>query len=204
MAAAWVCAGVLAAGSGGCASAGARADAAVTQPHVCFVNVGRALDGELLWQVAEQRVPGVMPVMIRTAAADRFGAMERLDLRQPDSRFGPEAKLIIYVVNDPALPFLLAVPGHWSLVNVRGLDKGLEGDAEKYSLRLHKVMLKGLAYAAGVGANGDVGRCVMAQGSFDTLAGIDGTSNTYSPFAAFPLMDILSAKGVLKTEEPVE
>jgi hypothetical protein len=189
----------------GCAHMGQPvAQSEAIPPHICIVNVAMALDQDLLRAVGEKVVAGVMPVNIRTVEAEAFGGMERFDLRKPDTRFGPKAKLIIYVVNDPALPFLLAVPGRWSLVNVRGLDKGLDGDTAKYALRLHKVILKGLAYAAGVGANADVGRCVMAQGSFETLAGIDGTSSTYSPFAAFPLMDILIAKGVMKTEEPVE
>jgi hypothetical protein len=169
-------------------------------PHVCFANIAKALDTALLKEVTEGHIPGLMPLNIRVAQADAFGGMERFDLSQPDMRFGAAAKLIVYVVNDPKLPYLTCVPGHWALVNVRGLDKGLSGDIGKYKERLKKVMLKGLGYAAGVGGNQDTGRCVMAFGSFETLDGIDSTSATYSPFAQFPMMDFLAAKGVMKTE----
>jgi hypothetical protein len=60
------------------------------------------------------------------------------------------------------------------------------------------MMLKGLAFACGFGANQDIGRCVMGAGSFDTLKGIDGTSASYSPFVAFPMMDFLSARNLLE------
>ena len=78
----------------------------------------------------------------------------------------------------------------------------LEADAEKFKTRIEKMMLKGLAFACGFGANQDSGRCVMGMGSFETLRGIDSTSTSYSPFCYFPLFDYLQARKLI-IDEPL-
>jgi hypothetical protein len=167
---------------------------------VCFVNVGKAVEEGQLQMLVEGFVPSVIGVNTRVGSSESFDLMSRANLRNKETRFGGDAKLFVYVVNDPDLPFLFSVPGYWSVVNIRGLDRDIAGDKEKFQQRLQKVLLKGLGFAAGIGANSDVGRCVMAMGSFETLKGIDSTSASYSPYAAFPMMDIFSAKGLSKAD----
>jgi hypothetical protein len=186
----------LALTTGGCATPFSGATNAPSS--ICFVNVAKACDPAVLREVIEQQMPNIISANYRLAEVDTFGGMERFDLRKPDARFGKGAKLIVYVVADPSLPMIACVPGRWALVNVRGLAKGVEQDKAAYTRRVLKMMLKGLAFSVGVGANMDTGRCVMSQGSFETLKGIDGTSSSYSPFAAGPIMDILQEKGLLK------
>lgn len=172
--------------------------AAEDKPFVAFVNVGNAVKADLFASCATNFVPGVMPARIRPCAADKVDVVSIMNLATPDQRFGKNVALCVYFVSDAVYPPQLTAPGHWAIINVRNLEK--DADAEKFKTRIQKMMLKGLAFACGFGANQDIGRCVMGAGSFETLRGIDGTSASYSPFVAFPLMDFLSARNLI--EEP--
>lgn len=179
-------------------AAASVAAAAEEKPFVAFVNVGGAVKADLFASCATNFVPGVMPARIRTFGTEEVDVASIMNPATPDRRFGENAKLHVYFVSDKTFPPQLTAPGMWAVINVRNLDK--EADAEKFKTRIEKMMLKGLAFACGFGANQDIGRCVMGAGSFSTLRGIDGTSASYSPFVAFPLMDFLSARNLI--EEP--
>lgn len=166
------------------------------KPVVSFVNVAKALDGALLAQTVTNGVVGVIPVRTALASVDKVDLVQLADPAKSDTRLPKETALRVYFVSDKTLPPQLTSPGRWAIVNVRGLDKG--ADKAKYERRVLKLALKGLAFACGFGANQDVGRCVMSMGSFETLEGIDGTSASYSPFVAFPMMDLLSARQLSK------
>ncbi len=160
------------------------------KPHVLLVNVGGALPGGVFTQAAVQA-----QVRLNT----RMANLERLDAADLVARWeayqqaiGTNACITVFVVNDPQGPAFLSQPGVWALVNVRALRYG-EPTEEVYQQRAVKMMLKGVAHAAGVGATHDA-RCVMYYKSF-SMAGIDDTSATFSPFAYFVLRDTLMAIG---------
>ena len=171
------------------------AGAAEPQPTVAFVNVAGAVDSAIFTDSVTNFLIGVMPVRTKIVNVDRLDITTILSPRDKDPRLGKDPRLAVYFVKDPAFPPQLTAPGMWAVVNVRNLEKG--ADKAKFESRIHKMVLKGLAFACGFGANQDVGRCVMGAGSFDTLSGIDGTSASYSPFVAFPMQDYLSTRGLL-------
>ena len=170
------------------ASVGLAAD------HVGFVNVNKAIDPGLFADVISNSVT------CSTDVSYRIDAVERIDVAALVAKAAQgypkdERKISVYFVNDASLPPQVVSPGFFAVINVRGLDK--DADAAKFRTRLVKMGLKGLAFSCGFGANQDIGRCVMAAGSFETLKGIDGTSATYSPFCYFPLCEYLRARNLV-------
>ncbi len=168
------------------------ADGDDAKPHVLLVNVGGALPEGVL---KEARAAAQQQLRFNM----RLGALERLDLAALVSRwdafqqaFGTNACVTVFVTGDPQAPAFLSRPGVWSLVNVRALRHGEPTEAV-YQQRATMMVLKGLAHVAGVGATHDA-RCVMYYKSF-SMAGIDDTSASYSPFAYFALSETLRAIG---------
>ena len=172
----------------------AVAGIAHAKDHVAFVNVGGAIGGNLLQQAVTNDLDNVITI---SAVVDRADSIDAGALIAEASKGYPagERKISVYFVNDPKFPPQIAVPGFFAVINVRGLDKA--ADAKKYARRIFKMVLKGLAFSCGFGANHDVGRCVMGAGSFDSLKGIDGTSASYSPFCYMPLSEYLRSRGLL-------
>lgn len=162
--------------------------------HVAFVNVGGALDTALLQKIVTNDLDCVITISSAVDCANKIDVGALVTAAAKGYPTG-ERKISVYFVNDPAFPPQITVPGFFAVINVRGLDK--DADAKKYSQRLLKMVLKGLALSCGFGANHDTGRCVMAAGSFDTLQGIDGTSASYSPFCYMPLSDYLRKRGLM-------
>ena len=111
-----------------------------------------------------------------------------------------ERQISVYFVDQQGFPPQLTCPGFFAVINMRGLKK--DADQKTYERRVFKMVLKGLAFACGFGANQDSGRCVMGMGSFETLRGIDSTSTSYSPFCYFPLFDYLQARKLI-IDEPL-
>lgn len=162
--------------------------------HIAFVNVGGAIEERLFANAVTNELGSVIMI---NAVVDRQDAINIPDMIGKASMGYPkgERQLSVYFVDSKDLPPQIAVPSYFSVINVRGLGK--DADAKKYALRIKKMVLKGLAFACGFGANQDVGRCVMGAGSFESLKGIDGTSASYSPFCFFPLQDYLNVRGLL-------
>ncbi len=168
-------------------------------PHVCYVNVGNALDEKAFRQVVAS-VATVLPINLAVAKADAAPVPNCLTSEKSDMRFGKEARLLVYVVNNPKMVRFASVPEQWALVNVNGVETGIAtNDSGRVETRLTKMMLKGLAFAAGVGSNMESTRCVMGFGSFLTWEGLDKTSASFSPFAGIPLMETLTPMGVVLT-----
>ena len=172
------------------------------KPAVAYVNVAGAVDPALFAKSVTNFLPGVMSVRTKIVNVDKVDVASIANPRNKDGRLGKESRLAVYFVKDPAFPPQLTAPGMWAIINVRNLEK--DADKAKFEKRLQKMVLKGLAFSCGFGANQDVGRCVMGAGSFDTLSGIDSTSASYSPFVAFPMMDYLSARGLIAETPYVE
>lgn len=172
----------------------AAASIVYAKDHVAFVNVGGAIDGVLLQQTVTKELDNVITI---SAVVDSTDSIDIGSLVAKAAKGYPsdERKISVYFVNDPKFPPQIAVPGFFAVINVRGLDKG--ADVKTYARRIFKMVLKGLAFSCGFGANHDVGRCVMGAGSFDSIKGIDGTSASYSPFCYMPLSEYLRSRGLL-------
>ena len=162
--------------------------------QIAFVNVENAIDHSLLQRVVSNDVAGAIMI---NAVVDKSKMVNLDTLAGIASRGYPKdaRKISIYFIDTTALPPQITCPGFFAVINVRGLKK--DADAKTYEKRIAKMALKGLAFACGFGANQDVGRCVMAMGSFDSLKGIDSTSTSYSPFCFFPLTDYLQSRNLL-------
>ena len=180
----------------------------MAENYAGFVNVGGAIPDGLFREVVTNAVPGSVPISPRFFAEDKIDIAALIAEAAKGVPNG-ERKLSVYFVNSKDFPPQISVPKRFAVINVRGLDKG--ADPKLYELRILKMALKGFAFACGFGANQDVGRCVMATGSFDTLKGIDATSASYSPFCYFPMTDYLQSIGLIYyppeeevEEEPVE
>ena len=172
----------------------AAACAASAKNHIAFVNVGGAIEEKLFAETVTNELDTVLMI---NKVVDRADAINIPDLIGKASMGYPktERQLSVYFVDSKDLPPQVTVPSYFAVINVRGLKK--DATAEVYAKRVKKMVLKGLAFACGFGANQDIGRCVMAVGSFESLKGIDATSASYSPFCFFPLQDYLNVRGLL-------
>jgi hypothetical protein len=145
------------------------------QPHILFVNVGKAMEQKKLrdavcavWADSHVNVAAAEAESL-PPGLDPFAASFR------DARFGEVNKLLVYVVNTPGKALFVSMPGKWAVVNLHGFDAKLpKDDSERYDRRLRQLMCKGFGLAMGLGMSSDY-RCVLYHGSF-TPEGIDKTS----------------------------
>lgn len=159
------------------------------KPHVCFVNDNKALNTNV-FREAVASVALAMSINLVATDDTSFGKYDFFKKQNHGERFGKNARILVFVVNKPDFVSYISVPGQWAMVNLNGLDRD-RPDAERYRRRIRQMMLKGLAFACGVGGNPD-SRCVMYSESF-SLEGIDKTSLSYSPFADITIRTTLKA-----------
>lgn len=175
--------------------AGEKSAAPVPQApekHVVFVNVGAAVPREV-FEAAARGACQQLNVRVKTRAAAAPRAAELTGLPEKmAAQLQPDAVLSVFVLNDERACGFLSAPGSWAMVNVRSLKQDNPAP-DVYARRVTKLLMKGLAHAAGVGATMEP-RCVMFVGSF-SLAGIDATSASYGPNAFFPLSETLRRLG---------
>jgi hypothetical protein len=145
------------------------------QPHILFVNVGKALEQKKL----RDAVCAVWADShVNVAVAEAESPPPGLDPFAPafrDARFGEASKLLVYVVNTPGKASFVSMPGTWAVVNLHGFDAKLpKDDSERYDRRLRQLMCKGFGLTMGLGMSSDY-RCALYYGSY-TPDGIDKTS----------------------------
>jgi hypothetical protein len=180
--------GVLCQLSVSCALA-SQADGA---PHVLFVKVGTGIEDKK-FEAAVPKACEQMRVKWRSERIAKITVKEIIvSVESQLARWGKNAVLVVYVADDPQLPGLLNLPGQCSLINLRTMRSDKPSEAV-YDSRLQRLLMKGLAYAAGTGGNHDP-RCVMYWKSF-SVGEIDKTSSTFGPYAYFALQDILRSLG---------
>ena len=152
-------------------SAVIRVDLAREKPHVLFVNVHHALPLIRL-QSAASAVQADAMVRIAVAESQELGKLNPFDRDFSDKRFSKNAKLIVYVINDPKQASFVSAMGQWAVVNIHGFDAGLPvNEPDRYDRRLRQLMLKGFGLAVGLGMSNNAG-CVLYYKSF-TPEGID-------------------------------
>lgn len=106
--------------------------------------------------------------------------------------FGEKAKLGVFIVDsDEAYP-VVAAPGSWARVNIRFLKED-KPDAVTYADRVAKMILKGIAAAAGAGASLDISSANHAD-TFDVV-GLDKRNITLTPDVYFPMLEVLRRAG---------
>ena len=170
----------------------ATATAPSSEKYVVFVNVGEAIPKDVV-QAAAQEACRQINVRFKITSLAAFKASELTGSPEKmGARIASDAALTIFLFNDEHAYGFISAPGNWAMVNMRSLKQD-HPSAEIYGKRVTKMLMKGMAHAAGVGANIDV-HCVMYYGSF-SLAGIDATSASYGPNAYFPLMETLRQVG---------
>lgn len=107
-------------------------------------------------------------------------------------KFGPHATVVVFLEKNKQGFSFMNVPGHWSMVNLRGLDKD-SPTPQVLRDRTAKMLLKGMAHACGVGASVDE-LCALNYDSF-TLKGMDKTDIRISAMSYFPMLSTLEALG---------
>ncbi len=165
---------------------------AAAKPHVLFVNVAGALTDAEFADVAEYAASRVQ-VNIWTNAIP--GSMVRELIDDPSAlaaRFGTNCCTAVFIEKNAKGYSFLNAQGSWSMVNLRGIDRGAPS-SEVLRDRRAKMFLKGLAYACGSGASLEP-KCSLYYGSF-TLEGMDKTGVQISPMSYFPMLETLRAIG---------
>ena len=177
---------------------------AAAKPHVLFVNVGGALPDADFADVAEYAASRVQ-VNIWTNAIAASMVRELID--DPSAlaaRFGTNCCTAVFIEKNAKGYSFLNAQGSWSMVNLRGIDRG-NPSAEVLRDRRAKMFLKGLAYACGSGSSLEP-KCSLYYGSF-TLEGMDKTGVQISPMSYFPMLETLRAIGgpeILSPPQPEE
>ena len=160
--------------------------------HVLVANVGGAVDEAVFSEAATYAI-SKLAINIWTNSLASFDA-DALphDPKLVQKAFGEKAKVGVFLTKAGNAPQFMAVPGAWCRVNVEGLDAG-SPDAQTFKDRVAKMVLKGLAYAAGSGSSLDA-RCSMFFGGA-TLEGLDNIGIRLSPGVYFPMLETLKRVG---------
>jgi hypothetical protein len=162
---------------------------AISLPHVTFVNVGKAVNEVDFREAvaAVSLVENINLVALKTNALPSLNTMMTRSFK--DSSLHTNSCLVVYIVKDKELASFISNAFAWSVLNVQDLEQDTPSP-EKFKRRLRQTMLRGLAFACGVGATFDSTRCVMGASTF-SLEGMDKASSSFSPYAAGPVQDAL-------------
>ena len=168
-------------------------DNAANFNHVQLVNVAGAVP-EKDWPIVTA-FPASR-VQINCALAD-LGSSKEVDelLARPESlaeKFGPKAKLFVFVEDSDAAWPVIASPASFCRVNIRPL-KADNPDATTLRDRIAKQILRGINYAAGGGGSTDSRSVTYVKAR--TLADLDECLVTIAPDAYFPMLECLRAVG---------
>ncbi len=165
---------------------------AAERSHVLFVNVAGALPEADFADVAEYAASRVQ-INLWTNSIPASMVRELFDNPAAlTNRFGPKCCAAVFIERNAKGYSFLNAQGSWSMVNLRGIDRGAP-PAEILRDRRAKILLKGLAYACGSGASLEP-KCSLYYGSF-TLEGMDKTGVQISPNSYFPMLETLRAIG---------
>jgi hypothetical protein len=164
----------------------------VLKNNVRFENVASAMPDadfrEAVAYVKSQWWINVVPTNSQKSIASKVLAEKQF----LSWEFGDKTRLVIQLVKDKKAPNIVAVPGYYAQVNLEAIEA--DNPAPEYlKKRRIQMIIKGLAYACGVGSNADE-FCVMYYKG-DKLSVMDCSSATFSPFAYVPLREYLFAIG---------
>ena len=166
---------------------------AVNFNHVRLVNVAKAVP-EKDWPLVTAFPASRIQV---NCALGSVGSSKEVDslLARPESlteKFGPKARLFVFVEDTEAAWPVVASPAAFCRVNIRPL-KADNPDATTLRDRIAKQILRGINYAAGGGGSTDPRSVTYVKAQ--TLADLDKALITIAPDAYFPLLECLRAVG---------
>ena len=169
-------------------------------PHILFVNVAEAMKKDD-FDLAVAKVAKAVPCPARVDSGEILP-----DLLSENSagKFvdDKDAVLVVYVVRSKSLPESFSCPSHWSVVNLAQLESD-SPSPEVLAARRAKIILRGLAYAAGAGATLEQ-RCLMFAGGL-SLRELDAAPFALSPMAQLPMLvalEKLFGEDAQNDEEP--
>lgn len=166
---------------------------AVNFNHVRLVNVAKAVP-EKDWPLVTAFPASRIQVNCALASVGSSKAVDSL-LARPESlteKFGPKARLFVFVEDTDAAWPVMASPAAFCRVNIRPL-KADNPDATTLRDRIAKQILRGINYAAGGGGSTDSRSVTYVKAQ--TLADLDKALITIAPDAYFPLLECLRAVG---------
>lgn len=169
-------------------------------PHILFVNVAEAMKKDD-FDFAVAKVAKAVPCPVRVDSADVLpDLLSKNDLEDFVDKKG--AVIVVYVVRSESLPESFSCPRHWSVANLAPLESDAPS-SEVLEARRAKIILRGLAYAAGAGATLEQ-RCIMFAGGL-SLRELDAAPFALSPMAQLPMLvalEKLFGEDVPNDEEP--
>ena len=161
--------------------------------HVRLVNVAGAVP-EKDWPLVTAFPASRVQISCALGALASSKDVDAL-LARPESlaeKFGPKAKLFVFVEDSDAAWPVIASPASFCRVNIRPL-KADKPDATTLRDRIAKQILRGINYAAGGGGSTDSRSVTYVKAR--TLADLDKCLFTIAPDAYFPLLECLRAVG---------
>ena len=168
-------------------------DNAANFNHVRLVNVAGAVS-EKDWPIVTAFPASRVQISCALANLASSKEVDAL-LARPESlteKFGPKAKLFVFVEDSDAVWPVVSSPASYCRVNIRPL-KADKPDATKLRDRIAKQILRGINYAAGGGGSTDWRSVTYVKAR--TLADLDKCLFTIAPDAYFPLLECLRAVG---------
>ena len=168
--------------------------------HILIVNVNNAMPAETFGTVVTYALSRIN-VNAWTNTLDKSIVMDLI--QRPaclKEKLGSHATVAVFIEKNAEGPSFLNAPGHWAMVNMRGLDRD-NPDPQKLRDRYAKMVLKGIGHACGAGASVE-DLCALNYDSY-TLEGMDKTDIRLSAMAYFPMLSTLRALGGNEVTSPV-
>ena len=160
--------------------------------HVLIVNVGGAVPEDMWPTVVTYALSRLQINAWTNSAAGPVSAEIFADPVSFRKAFGEKARVAVFMERSPVGAPVTCAPGFWSRVNLAGIDAD-RPDAQTLRDRCAKMLLKGVAYAAGGGASVDP-TCSLCYSSL-SLRGLDACGISISPSTYFPMLEILRQAG---------
>jgi len=167
--------------------------------HVLVVNVGGAIP-EDMWSTVVTYALSRIQINAWTNSVE--GPISTEIFANPVSfrkTFGENARVAVFIERTPIGAPVTCAPGFWSRVNLSGIDAD-HPNAQTLRDRYAKMLLKGVAYAAGGGASVDP-TCSLCYSSL-SLKGLDACGISISPSTYFPMLEILRQAGGVRMLSP--
>ena len=150
--------------------------AAPAKTYLGFVNVDNALPAEE-FKTAAEATGKYLNMNVKTFDEKKLDTAKKFDA----------APVVVFVTKNEKP---LVSPFEWSIINVSKVGEG-NPDAEKKAMRLKKLFMRGMAFAAGCGASVE-GQCSMFHEAL-RKGDLDSGKPCYTPGVYFPLQEILPA-----------
>ena len=166
--------------------------AAARANHVLLVNVDGAIPPSI-WPIVSTYA--LSRIQINAWTNSVAGGIDSAIYEEPTAfqrKFGQKAKVAVFFERIPNRVPIICAPGFWSRVNLSGIDAD-SPDPQTLRDRYAKMILKGVAYAAGGGATVDP-MCSLCYASLSPK-GLDACGISISPVTYFPMLEFLLGVG---------